>query len=307
MKALKAVLVGADPELREAMAGLGRAALLRRCAELPEPVSTDDGGMPAAVAYIAAARPPHPAPGRRGQRTSPRASPTRSKPTPRSCSTVSASARTAPPPCSSPPATTPTGFATRRPSPHCAGPARSRRPPARPTGIGSTAAATGKPTPPSTASRSPVHAATDAPATTSTGASGKARPSRSHPLPQALHRPRDPEPHPTSKNTCRHRRESPTRRRLTNIGASAPLHLTLLKQALIATLQPSGTKSRSNQRPYDRRPGTTQEPRSAHAAASAGMVALMCCRPASAPACIRGTRRGSRCAGIRVSCVSSVR
>jgi hypothetical protein len=34
---LKAVLVGADPQLREAMAGLGRAALVRCCAELPLP------------------------------------------------------------------------------------------------------------------------------------------------------------------------------------------------------------------------------------------------------------------------------
>ncbi|WP_214371388.1 IS110 family transposase [Pseudonocardia sp. H11422] len=34
---LKAVLVGADPDLRESLAGLGPATLIRRCADLPEP------------------------------------------------------------------------------------------------------------------------------------------------------------------------------------------------------------------------------------------------------------------------------
>jgi len=48
---LKAVLVVADPELREAMAGLGRAALVHRCAELPDPHTTDDDGVAAAVTY----------------------------------------------------------------------------------------------------------------------------------------------------------------------------------------------------------------------------------------------------------------
>jgi transposase len=48
---LKAVLVGADPELREAMTGLGRAALIRRCAELADPDTTDDDGVAATVAY----------------------------------------------------------------------------------------------------------------------------------------------------------------------------------------------------------------------------------------------------------------
>lgn len=34
---LKAILVGADPALRESLSGLGPATLIRRCAELPEP------------------------------------------------------------------------------------------------------------------------------------------------------------------------------------------------------------------------------------------------------------------------------
>jgi len=41
---LKAVLVGADPALRESLAGLGRATLVRRCAELPDrPAATEPG------------------------------------------------------------------------------------------------------------------------------------------------------------------------------------------------------------------------------------------------------------------------
>jgi transposase len=39
---LRAVLVGADPALRESLSGLGRAALIRRCAELPDPAAGSD-------------------------------------------------------------------------------------------------------------------------------------------------------------------------------------------------------------------------------------------------------------------------
>jgi transposase len=46
---LKAVLVGADPDLREALAGLGRATLIRRCAQLPDPGPTADSGAVAAT------------------------------------------------------------------------------------------------------------------------------------------------------------------------------------------------------------------------------------------------------------------
>jgi transposase len=47
---LKAVLVGADPDLREALAGLGRATLIRRCAQLPDP-TTGGEGVAATVVY----------------------------------------------------------------------------------------------------------------------------------------------------------------------------------------------------------------------------------------------------------------
>jgi transposase len=40
---LKAILVGADPELRESLTGLGPATLIRRCAELPDPEPAADG------------------------------------------------------------------------------------------------------------------------------------------------------------------------------------------------------------------------------------------------------------------------
>jgi transposase len=46
---LKAVLVGADPALRESLAGLGRATLIRRCAQLPDPGPTADSGAVAAT------------------------------------------------------------------------------------------------------------------------------------------------------------------------------------------------------------------------------------------------------------------
>jgi transposase len=46
---LKAVLVSADPALRESLAGLGRAALIRRCAQLPDPDTAAGGGAVAAT------------------------------------------------------------------------------------------------------------------------------------------------------------------------------------------------------------------------------------------------------------------
>jgi transposase len=48
---LTAVLVTADPALREALAGLGRAALIRRCAQLPDPDPTTADGVAATVVY----------------------------------------------------------------------------------------------------------------------------------------------------------------------------------------------------------------------------------------------------------------
>jgi transposase len=44
---LKAILVTADPALRETVTGLGPATLIRRCAELPDPA--DDAGVAAAA------------------------------------------------------------------------------------------------------------------------------------------------------------------------------------------------------------------------------------------------------------------
>jgi transposase len=46
---LKAVLVGADPTLRESLAGLGRATLIRHCAQLPDPDPRVDGADVAAT------------------------------------------------------------------------------------------------------------------------------------------------------------------------------------------------------------------------------------------------------------------
>jgi transposase len=49
---LKAVLVGADPMLRESLAGLGRASLIRRCAQLPNPdTAAAEKDVPATVVY----------------------------------------------------------------------------------------------------------------------------------------------------------------------------------------------------------------------------------------------------------------
>ena len=103
---LKAVIVTADPALREALTGLTNPALIRHCANLPDTAPTD---VATATVYTLrrlahriqaltteerrAATPDH-------RRAAP--------PTPRSCCNATASAPTAPPPCSSPPATTPT-------------------------------------------------------------------------------------------------------------------------------------------------------------------------------------------------------
>jgi transposase len=46
---LKAVLVTAEPSLRESLAGLGRATLVRRCAQLPDPAG--DGDVATTVVY----------------------------------------------------------------------------------------------------------------------------------------------------------------------------------------------------------------------------------------------------------------
>jgi Transposase len=174
---LKAVLVGADPSLRESLAGMHRAALIRRCAQLPDPDPTASGdGVAATVVYtlrLLARRIQH-LTGEINDLTRRISGVLTSHPP--LCSNAAASARTAPPPCSSPPATTRSGSTMTHRLPRCAAPAPSRHPPERPADTGSTAAATGKPTQPSTASHSPGCAATREPATTSTAVPPKARP-----------------------------------------------------------------------------------------------------------------------------------
>lgn len=71
--------------------------------------------------------------------------------------------------------TTPIASATKPRSLPCAAPTRSSSPPARPSDAGSTAGATAKPTPLSTASHSAVSAGTAAPRTTCSDASPKAK------------------------------------------------------------------------------------------------------------------------------------
>ena len=116
---LKAVLVAADPELREALCGLSNLLLIRRCTQLE--VDTPCGSWPAAswrsptrsATCNTRSQPPSPA-------TAPR------------CSLAAGSAPTTPPPCSSPLATTPTGCAARPASRPCAASAPWKHPQAGP-------------------------------------------------------------------------------------------------------------------------------------------------------------------------------
>jgi hypothetical protein len=199
---LKAVLVSTDPALRESLSGLPTTKLIRRCAALDTatgvPTDTTSAaawtlrllahrsiGLTAEIGELQAritkavntSTPRLLEPKRRRARQRRRAAHRRRD--------------------------NPHGSTAKHPSPHCAAPARSRPPPARPSGAASTKAATGRPTPPFTASPCPASAGIPAPATTSTDASPKANPSRSAPLPQALHRSRalpDHHPVPTKPN-----------------------------------------------------------------------------------------------------------
>ena len=121
---------------------------------------------------------------------------------PRACP---ASASTPPRCCSSPPATTPSGSPPRPPSPTSAVSPRSTPRPARPSAIGSTGAATVKPTTPCGASCSPAWAPIRAPAPTSSGARRRTRQARDHARPQALRRPRGLPPPPTRSATIERR------------------------------------------------------------------------------------------------------
>jgi transposase len=102
---LKAVIVGANPALRETLSGLSNAALIRHCASLPEAAPTD---LATATRYtvrrLAVRIQALTGEDSQLQNTSPPCSPL----TRPNCCSATASDPTAPPRCSSPPATTPT-------------------------------------------------------------------------------------------------------------------------------------------------------------------------------------------------------
>ena len=134
----RAVLVAADPALRETLSGLSTTMLIGHCAQL-EPSAPQDVTS-AAVYTLHFAGPAHPGVERGGPRPRTTAHRGDHSPHPRVADPPTASAPTPPPPCSSPPGTTPTGSATRPPSPRCAAsvPAgilgQNHPPPAQPRG-----------------------------------------------------------------------------------------------------------------------------------------------------------------------------
>jgi hypothetical protein len=144
---LKAILVGADPALRDSMTGLSNPKLVRRCADL-DPGQPDTPAAAAAYTLRLLAR-------RIIELTrevddlNQQITDAINVHTPNCCSDT-ASVPTPPQPCSWPPATTHTDSPTKRLSRHSAEPAPSRCPPARPNDADLTEAATVKPTPPST-------------------------------------------------------------------------------------------------------------------------------------------------------------
>jgi hypothetical protein len=164
---LKSILVSADPELRESLAGLSYKILVRRCAALAAAAPTTATTAAVYTLRLLAQRIQHLNAEIRELEAQITAVIASHAP---SCLSVSASGPTAPPRCSSPSATTPSGWPARHPSPPCAVPVRSRHPPARPNAAASTVAATGRPTPPSTASCLPGCVGTRIPAPTSTDA-----------------------------------------------------------------------------------------------------------------------------------------
>ncbi len=103
---LKAVIITADPQLRETLSGLTSAALIRHCANLPQAAPTDAATAARhtlrRLALRIQASPPRSA-------SCSNRSPPCSTPTRPSCCNATASDPTAPPRCSSLPATIPTG------------------------------------------------------------------------------------------------------------------------------------------------------------------------------------------------------
>ncbi len=148
---LKAVLVSADPALREALRPLSTQRLITRCADLDIHAGTeDDHGVAAATAHTLRQL------ARRIQYLTREIRDAQRR-------IAAAVAATAPrlleldgigpdagPPCSSPPPTIQTGSPARRPSPLSAASARSKHHPANRNVTASTGAETAKPTPRST-------------------------------------------------------------------------------------------------------------------------------------------------------------
>ena len=127
---LKAVLITADPAVREPLAALPprpssapAPAWPTHPVPVPPPLQPSTRSASSPAAFSNSARRPA---------TSRNASPRPSPPAPRSCSRPSESVPTAPPPWSSPPATTPNGSAAKHHSPPSAASAPSRHPPANP-------------------------------------------------------------------------------------------------------------------------------------------------------------------------------
>lgn len=170
---LKAVIISADPALRDQLTGCTNTTLIRRCADLPDSSPTD---VAAATRYTLLRL------ARRIQALTTEECELQQQITavldahaphllqrngigPDSASALLVTA-----------GDNPTGCTPKPPSPPSAASAPSKPPQAKPTVGDSTAAATAAPTPPSTASRSPEPAPTKAPATTSTDVPPKATP-----------------------------------------------------------------------------------------------------------------------------------
>jgi transposase len=169
---VKAVLVTAPPQLREALQHLPRIALLQRCAalragELTTPLAASKHALRLLARRALALRAE--AKALRAQLTAltTAACPALVELTsigPDSAAALLISA-----------GDNPNGYAAKPPSPHSAAPTRSQPPPAKPPATGSTAAAIAKPTPPSTAPSSPECTGTNPPSPTSSGGPPKAR------------------------------------------------------------------------------------------------------------------------------------
>ena len=172
---LRAILVGADPALRESLAGLGPGSLIRACARLDDPGGRQRGPAHRHLHPAAAGQPDPGAQSRVLRAAQADQRPGRS-PAPPSCCNGRESDPTAPRRCSSQLATTRNGCGARAPTQRFAASAQSKHPPETPSAAGSTAAAIGKPTPRSTGSPCPDSAGTSAPSTTCNAACATARP-----------------------------------------------------------------------------------------------------------------------------------